>query len=172
MTWTHFHQRQRAIEAVLEHARANPSARVDLAAAPAAAEVFADREELLRALQYKWMRSLVGRVDVGVEDADTDPRGDRVEAVTRAWRRTAADNPALRQVLDSHDQEPALADGAGRELRMLALSAGLAEPHEPLAELDRVGRAFMGLVRSAAPGPASSRRRHPLAKLRRLIPSR
>lgn len=174
MTWTQFHQRQEAIRAVLDHARANPAAEIDLAAVPAAAEVFTSRDEVLRALHYKWMRSLVGRVDVGVEDADADPRGDRVEAVTKAWRRTAADNPVLRQVLDAHADDPALAEGALREQRMLALSAGLSEADEPLEEINRVGKAFMGLVRSSTPSRPDrrTRRRRPLAQLRRLIPSR
>lgn len=170
MTWNDFHQRQRAIQAVLDHAARHPAARLDLDAVPAAAAVFADRDELLRALHHKWNRVLTGRIDVGVEDADADPHGDRVEAVGEAWRRTATDQPVLRRVLDGHADEPALAGLRRQELRMLAVSAGLAEPDEPADELDRVGQAFLRLLRTA-PEARTARRRGPLAQLRKLIPS-
>lgn len=171
MTWNDFYQRKNAIRAVLDHAREDPAAPLDPELVPAAATVFTDRDQLLRALHHKWNRSLTGRIDIGVEDADADPRGDRVEAVSNAWRRTAADDPVLRRVLDSHADVPAIAGLLRQERRMLAVSAGLAEPHEPVEELDRVGAAFMRLLRTSAPQTAT-RRRSPLSQLRRLIPSR
>lgn len=171
MTWNDFYQRQHAIRAVLDHAREHPSAPLDLEAVPAAAAVFTDRDELLRALQHKWSRSLTGRIDIGVEDADADPRGDRVEAVSAAWRRTTADNPVLRLVLDSHADEPAITGLLRQERRMLAVSAGLAEPNEPAAELDRVGAAFLGLLRTST-SSAAQRRRGPLSQLRKVLLTR
>lgn len=171
MTWNDFYQRQHAIRAVLDHAREHPAAPLNLELVPAAATAFTDRDQLLRALQYKWSRSLTGRIDIGVEDADADPRGDRVEAVSNAWRRTTADNPVLRRVLDSHADEPAIAGLLRQERRMLAVSAGLAEPHEPAEELDRVGAAFLRLLHTSTPS-TTSRRRGPLSQLRRVIPSR
>ncbi|WP_243789249.1 hypothetical protein [Saccharopolyspora gloriosae] len=171
MTWNDFYQRKNAIRAVLDHAGEDPAAPLDPALVPAAATVFADRDELLRALHHKWNRSLTGRVDIGIEDADADPRGDRVEAVSNAWRRTTSDNPVLRRILDSHADEPAIAGLLRQERRTLALAAGLAEPHEPIEEIDRVGHAFMNLLRTSAP-QATARRRSPLSQLRRLIPTR
>ena len=125
MTWTQFHQRQEAIRAVLDHARANPAAEIDLAAVPAAAEVFTSRDELLRALHYKWTQLLTGRIGVALAETENSPHEDRVQAVTTAWRRTAADNPVLRAVLDHHDTDPDLRECREREHRMLALAAGL-----------------------------------------------
>ncbi|MCX2734364.1 hypothetical protein OOZ19_29315 [Saccharopolyspora sp. NFXS83] len=171
MTWNDFYQRQHAIRAVLDHAREHPAAPLNLELVPAAEAAFTDRGELLRALQHKWSNSLTGRIDIGIEDADSDPRGDRVEAVSAAWRRATADNPVLRRVLDSHADDPAIIGLLRQERRMLAVSAGLAEPHEPAAELDRVGAAFLGLLRTAAPS-TRTRRRGPLSQLRRVIPSR
>ncbi len=170
MTWDDFHQRQRTIRAILEHAAQHPTAQLELTAVPGADEVFADRADLLRALHYKWTQVLTGRIDVGVQDADANPHGDRVEAVTSAWRRAAADNPALREILDAHAGDPALAQATLHEQRMLALSAGLAESHEPASETNRVGKAFRSLLR-AEPTAAPGKSRRPLSQLRKLIPS-
>ncbi|MFR9729143.1 hypothetical protein ACL03H_07940 [Saccharopolyspora sp. MS10] len=170
MTWNDFHRRQHAIRAVLDHAAADPAAPLRPELVPAAAEVFADRAELLRALQHKWNRGLLGRIDVAAEDADADPRGDRVEAVGAAWRRAVEANPVLRQVLDAHAADPAIAGLVRRERGVVAVSAGLAEADEPAAELDRIGSAFLRLL-DTAPPTETRRRRNPLHQLRRLMPS-
>ncbi|MFD0486772.1 hypothetical protein ACFQ0O_06635 [Saccharopolyspora spinosporotrichia] len=102
MSWHDFYRRQSAIQAVLDHATAHPSDELALEAVPQASEVFATTGELLRALHYKWTQLLTGRIGIALADADADPRVDRVQAVTTAWRRTAAGNPDLRAVLDRH----------------------------------------------------------------------
>lgn len=143
MSWHDFHQRQRAIAAVLDSARQNPAQALDQVPAP-----FSDATELLRALQHKWTQQLIGRVDVALAETGDAPDGDRIQAVTEAWRSTAAANPVLRDLLDRNQANPVLRGDAAREHRMLALASGLAEPAEPDAEVARVGQAFRQLLRA------------------------
>ncbi|MDA3626875.1 hypothetical protein OU415_15625 [Saccharopolyspora sp. WRP15-2] len=150
MSWNDFHQRQSAIATVLGNARQNPDQALDLVPAP-----FTDTTELLRALQYKWTQQLTGRIDVALAETDDAADGDRIQAVTEAWRRTAEANPALRDLLDRHQANPVLRHDAAREHRMLALATGLAEPAEPDAEIARVGKAFLQLIRAT---PTESRK--------------
>ncbi|MCI2421226.1 hypothetical protein MOQ72_27670 [Saccharopolyspora sp. K220] len=159
MSWHDFHQRQHAIQTVLDHARRNPSEALIQVPAP-----FTDAAELLRALHYKWNQQLTGRIDVALVETGDAPHGDRVEAVTAAWRQTAADNSVLRAVLDQHSAHPALETCAAREQRMLALAAGLAEHTEPAKDVARVGMAFLKLLRAT---PSTARR----GGLRKLMPS-
>ncbi|WP_406692241.1 hypothetical protein REH65_10170 [Saccharopolyspora sp. ID03-671] len=162
MSWNDFYQRQQALAEVLDSARRDLSAAFETVPGP-----FRDIDELLAALHRKWMLQLTGRVEVALTDTDAAPHGDRVEAVTAAWRRTAQDNPGLRAALDLHAGNPALQDVTAREHRMLAIAAGLAEEHEPPQDAARVGRAFVQLLRAA---PDSGRHARP-GRLRKLIPS-
>lgn len=162
MSWNDFHQRQQAIQTVLDNARRSPSEALTQVPAP-----FLDPTELVRALQHKWTQQLTGRIDVALAETDDAPHADRVQAVTAAWRRTAADNPVLRDVLDRHESDPALRRDMAREHRMLAIAAGLAEHTEPANDIARVGRAFLQLVR-ATPEPSQSCIG---GRLRKLIPS-
>ncbi|CAM00950.1 hypothetical protein A8924_2035 [Saccharopolyspora erythraea NRRL 2338] len=168
MSWHDFYRRQSAIQAVLDHATAHPSDELALEAVPQASEVFATTGELLRALHYKWTQLLTGRIGIALADADADPRVDRVQAVTTAWRRTAAGNPDLRAVLDRHAGAPALRPALEREQRMLALASGLAEHSEPDEEISRVGAAFLSLMRGT---PKHTERSTCALRLRKLIPS-
>ncbi|MFC7344146.1 hypothetical protein [Saccharopolyspora griseoalba] len=165
MSWNTYYQRKHAIDAVLDSARRDPDRALDTIPSP-----FADAGELLAALQHKWLQQLGGRLEVALTDAERAPHGDRVEAVTSAWRRAAAANPALRAVLDHHAEHPALRAGATAENRLLATSAGLAEEFEPEHDATRVGQAFQQLLR-ASPPPAERRGR--TGVLRKLLaPSR
>ncbi|MEU5695698.1 hypothetical protein [Actinosynnema sp. NPDC020468] len=134
MSWTDFYRRRDALDAALRAAARDP-------AAPLAwdREVFGSRDELVQALHHRWTQQLTGRLGVALEDEDVD----RVDTVTRTWRALAAEQPVLRAVLDAHLP----AGGAAGEQRMLALTAGLAELSEPVAEITRVGAAFTALIR-------------------------
>lgn len=163
MSWNTYYQRKHAINAVLDNARRDPDQAVDSIPSP-----FTDAGELLAALQHKWLQQLTGRVEVALIETEHAPHGDRVEAVTTAWRRTAASNAALRAVLDEHTEHPALRAGNTTEHQLLATAAGLAEPYEPEHDITRVGQAFLQLLR-ATPAPAEQRRVGVLRKL--LTPS-
>jgi hypothetical protein len=167
MGWTSYYQRRDAIDQVLTHAGQHPGAGLPVAV-PA---VFADRESLALALQYKWSQVLMGHIAAALVDADHDI--DQVEAVATAWRTAARQQPALRDLLDGYTAE------AGEEFhralraeqRMVAFAAGLAEPGEPATETARIGAAFLGLVRGTPRQPIN-RRTNPVEQLfRRLVAS-
>ena len=147
MSWSDYYRRRDVIDAVL--ASAGPIEEI-FTGIPAAAEVFATTDELLLALDHKWTQQLTGRIGMALSE-ETD--GDRVDAVSAAWRRTVAENPRLRRLLDDN-AGGVLADATAREHRMLALAAGLAEFNEPNEVLERVGGAFAALLRGRVPAAA------------------
>ncbi|WP_106178565.1 hypothetical protein [Prauserella shujinwangii] len=177
MSWNDFYRRRDVMEAVLRQARRAPDAELPFAGIEGAEEVFGTEEQLLQALQHKWTQVLGGylRAHVaGPEDADEVPGGgesDHVDAVSRAWHEAARDHATLRAVLDAHlPRYPALRPMHDAELRMLAITAGLAEPYEPRDEVAKVGAAFVALLRNQAPAPA--RRANPVGQLlRKLAPA-
>lgn len=166
MSWHDHHQRQAAIRAVLADAHRDPTTALTTTPSP-----FIDRAELLHALHYKWTQVLTGYLETALtDDAATD--NGHVQAVTGAYQRAAADHPALRALLDQHGDEPALHGCRQREHRLLALSAGLAEPDESAPEITRVGSALQQLLRT---GPADGPRRSRAGKSRKprkLLPAR
>lgn len=172
MSWNDYYRRRDAMEAIVEYAETNPTGELPFAEVPEAVEVFTGPEELLLALHYKWTLKLTGRLGLAQAEAERDPSIDLVDAVSRAWRTTATEFPVLRRLVDQgiETYPSALRPGVDSEYRMLALAAGLAEPHETRDEITRVGAAFVALVRSAPDRP--ERRRHPVEQLfRRLVAS-
>lgn len=164
MSWSDYYRRRDALDAVLDQAARDPEG--PLPFPERAAAEFADRRELLLALHYRWSVRLTGRVGMAQAEAERDPSLDRVDAVARAWRATAAEHPVLRRVLDAH---PAGLAAAG-EQRMLALAAGLAEIDEPAEEITKVGAAFLALIRTS-PCPVRPRTTRIEQFLRRLVAS-
>jgi hypothetical protein len=132
MSWNDFYRRRDALDAVLSRDPAGPL-EFDRT-------VFATADELLLALHHRWLQQLTGRLGVALADND-----DRVDAVSKTWRALAAEQPALRGVLDVHLADP---EAVEREERLLALTSGLADLSEPPAEVSRIGAAFLALIRS------------------------
>ncbi|MEV4314380.1 hypothetical protein [Actinocrispum sp. NPDC049592] len=165
MSWKDYYERRDALDSVLVRARRNPEGPLPHS------EVFADHEELLLALHYRWTLKLTGALGAVLAEAERDPSVDHVDAVSAAWRRTVRDNETLHAVLDAHaPRYEALRPMLEAEQRTLALAAGLAEPHEPSEEITRVGAAFLALLQTAKPEPA--KRRSPVEQLiRRLVAS-
>lgn len=149
MTWNDFHQRKHAIAAVLEHAGTHPEDELPFDVVPQARKIFGDADRLLCALQHTWTQALTGRIGMALVEADEDPHGDHVEAVRRAWNRTAEANPVLRRILDARARplSDELERAFDREYRLLALSCGLADDSEPTAEIARAGAALLQLLR-------------------------
>lgn len=172
MSWTDFYRRRDAIAAVLDHAARHPGGGLPWDELPAVRAVFADREELALALQYKWSQVLMGHIAVALTDADRTPDIDQVAAVAAAWRRAARQQPALRDLLDRYATEAGAEFDRARqaERRTVAFAAGLAEPGEPAGESARIGAAFLALVRG--PRPPATRGGNPMEQLfRRLVAS-
>ncbi|MEQ0565637.1 hypothetical protein ABJI51_43205 [Amycolatopsis sp. NEAU-NG30] len=169
MSWTDFYRRQEILEAAVRRAARNPGAPLPLAEVPGAEEHFGSEENLLAALQYQWTRTLSGRLRAEVADPDdADGLGDNVDAVTRAWQAAAAEHADLRAVLDgAYERHASLRRMHEGELRMLAVTAGLADPREPADEIVKVGHAFEALLRTGREEPV--RRRPMIGHLRRLL---
>lgn len=173
MSWTDFYARRDAIDSALAYAGRHEGAPLPFDELDDVRSVFADREELGLALQYKWSQALTGHVAVALSDAERTPDIDHVEAVATAWRTAAAKQPEVRALLDAY----AASGQAGErfreaqraEQRMLAHAAGLAETGEAADEVARIGAAFIALIRGI---PSQTRRRKPIEQLlRRLVAS-
>ena len=169
MSWTDFYRRQEILEATVRLAARNPGAPLPLDEVPGAEEHFGTEENVLTALQYKWTQVLSGRLRAEVTDPDeADGFGDHVDAVTRAWRATVEEHEALRAVLDgAFERNAALRRMHEGELRMLAVTAGLADAREPGEEIVKVGHALEALLRTSRDEPV--RRRPVMGHLRRLL---
>ena len=171
MSWTDFYRRRDAIDAVLAHAEQHPGAGLPFDELPAARAVFADRESLALALQYKWSQVVTGHIGAALSDTDRKPDSDQVEAVAAAWRLAARQHRALRGLLDQYTAEadPAFRRAQRAEQRMVAFAAGLAEHDEPAGETARIGAAFVALIRG--PRQPVSRRTSVEQLFRRLVAS-
>lgn len=178
MGWNDYYRRRDILDGVVRRARRNPQAPLSISEVPGALEEFDTEENLLLALHYRWQQALSGRLRTevgGPEDSADLPGGrdaDHVDSVSRAWRTTRSDHPALRAVLDAHlDEHPALRRAHEAELRMLAVTAGLAEPGEPTDEVTRVGNTLVGLMRERESGLGAAPRNPVGQLLRKLAPT-
>jgi hypothetical protein len=170
MGWANYYQRRNAIDLVLAHAGQHPGAGLPMHEKQVQA-VFADRETLALALQYKWSQVLMGHIAAALVEVDRTPDIDQVEAVASAWRTAARQQPALRDLLDGYAPEAGKEFHQARkaEQRMVAFAAGLADPAEPAGDTARIGAAFLGLVRGT---PRRPRHTNPVEQLfRRLVAS-
>ncbi|CRK55650.1 hypothetical protein [Alloactinosynnema sp. L-07] len=173
MSWNDYYRRRDAMDAVVAHAARTPESVLPYAEVPGVDEVFGSHEELLLALHYRWTLKLTGRVGLAQAEAERDASIDLVDTVSQAWRTAATEHPALRRLVDQAalTYPGLLRPALDSEQRMLALAAGLAEPHEDKAEITRVGAAFVALVRSS-PDRVAGKRRNPVELLlRKLVAS-
>jgi hypothetical protein len=178
MSWNDFYRRRDVIDSVLRQAHRNPEGDLPFAEVAGAEELFGTKQELLLALHHKWTRLLSGYLraesacpdDAGAlpDQALPHQESDRIDAVSRAWRNATREHPTLRAILDTHiDESAALLAMHRADQRMLAVTAGLAEPGEPVAEVTKIGVAFDALLRSGPARPA--RRRGPVGHLLRML---
>lgn len=128
MTWTAFHRRGDVLRSVVEtvDARRDGVLPMDL---PGVAETFRDELDLVAALSLRWHARLSGNI----ERTLTEQPLDLETCVADAWRRTAAELPGIRAVLDHYAAEPldpemasALRRAREKEWAGLAVAAGLA----------------------------------------------
>lgn len=153
MSWSDFYKRRDTIDAVLREAERDPHGPLPFADIDGAAETFSTQADLLLALHYQWMQLLTGHLRAALTGQDdTSPHRhepDQTEQAADAWERAARAHPTLRAVLDANiDRYPEAGIPAlHREQRVLAVTAGLAEPGEPVEEITRVGATFLALIR-------------------------
>jgi hypothetical protein len=164
MSWTDFYRRRDICDEVLRRAARAPRDPLPFTEVRDARQVFGSEEQLLLALQYKWTQLLSGYVRTELT-GDTD----QVDAVSRAWHRAVRSHRTLREVLDANlDRHPALRLRHEAEQRMLAISAGLADPDEQPGEVTKVGAAFRALLRHG-PDAAPAEPRDPVRHLLRML---
>lgn len=176
MSWNDYYRRRDIMDAVLKRAKREPGSPLPFADIDGAEELFGTEQQLLLALYYRWMQLLTGNLHSAVggpEDIGAGPElsdADQVDAVVAAWRETAREHAALRAVLDGNiDRYPAaLRPALENEQRVLALTAGLVEPFEPVEEITGVGASFLTLVRHGSTRPSGPR---PAGRLLRLFSS-
>lgn len=133
MGWDDFYRRRDALDTVIESGCDSD-----------VPEPFDNLGGLLLALQHRWSTRLSSRIELAMLDDPDDP----VEAVTGAWRQTAAADEKLRAILDAHADNPALRPVLRTEQRAVATAAGLTDAGDSPEEEAAVGAAFLTLVRS------------------------
>jgi hypothetical protein len=107
MSWDDHNRRRAAIKSVLVYAEKNPSAGLPFEQLPEVCEQFADRQELLLALQYDWSQALWARIELlSLDGGKRSPKlADAGELARTAWNDCAAKHPTLRRLLDVYRDE-------------------------------------------------------------------
>ncbi|WP_244929634.1 hypothetical protein [Nocardioides sp. W7] len=126
------------------------------------AETFGDELTLLGAFLLRWHARLSGRIE---RELLLHQPMDLEAAVVTAWRAAAADLPGTRAILDRYRDNPqgaemaaALARATANEHAMLAVTAGLAAPHD--ARAARIGARIEAEARATYAGAPRERRQH------------
>jgi hypothetical protein len=81
---------------------------------PEVAAIFADRQELLLALQYDWSQALWARIELLSLDSKLSDASALAQA---AWTQCAQQHPVLRRLLDAHQVD--LGTSGRREQEMM-----------------------------------------------------
>jgi hypothetical protein len=105
MGWDDFTRRRKAILAVLDYAATRPGSGLPFTEVPDVPKVFADRYELVLALQYKWRQALWSRLELLSLDGAKAGFVEAKDLVRRAWDECAEAEPVLRRLLDAASTE-------------------------------------------------------------------
>ncbi|OQO89293.1 hypothetical protein B1813_20280 [Saccharomonospora piscinae] len=181
MGWNEYYRRRRIMDNAVDLARRDDDHRIPFDHVDGAATMFGTEERLLLALHHRWTQLLTGHLRArlaGPENAGEIPgersaeHGDHLDTVSRAWRAAVRAEPDLHAVLAANVQRhPALRRAHQAELRLLAVTSGLGEPHDGADDLARIGATLVALLdqrdrpRRVRPGRSVGR------WLRRLAPS-
>ncbi|MFC7450420.1 hypothetical protein [Rhodococcus daqingensis] len=93
MSWSDFHARTAIITTVLERAAADAQSPLLFANLPDVGRLFGGIDGLILALQHRWTNHFAAKLDQAIEDGNPP---------SMAWDELAAEQPALRAVLDAH----------------------------------------------------------------------
>lgn len=116
--------RSELLLAVVEHVRRTGDTVAWWGDVPGLADEFGSADNVLRALHRRWHVRLLARLDALLED----PPAEMPRAVTTAWEKLAAENPAWRALLHAYRGHPALRDAEARQRRLLDLAYVSAAP--------------------------------------------
>ena len=126
MGWDEHKRRRSALKQVLEQAAHNPNDGLPYDGLPEVRKAFADRSDLILALQYQWSLALWGRIEL--LSLDVHRPADASTLASAAWSQCAAANPVLRRLLDAHLSECGRSADAVREREQDLIVAGGAFP--------------------------------------------
>src|SRR3954454_24247661 len=102
MSWDDFDRRRAAIKSVLAYAAEHPAAGLPFEELPEVRATFADRRELVLALQYVWTQALWARIELrSLAGRLTDAQ----DLARAAWTDCAVAYPVLRRLLDCYLDE-------------------------------------------------------------------
>lgn len=121
MDWSTFHRRAEVLESVIAEAGRRKDGALPTEM-PGVVERFRGEDDLLGALRLRWYNHLAGAIERELSGQPVDLE----DAVVSAWRRTDADLPGVREILDAHrpvDEGPA-ATAELKEWQLLGVSAG------------------------------------------------
>lgn len=157
MDWSTFHRRTEVLESVVKEAgrRRDGTLPTDV---PGVAERFRGPEDLVAALRLRWYNHLAGAIERALAGQPVDLE----EAVVGAWRRTDADLPGVRDILDAHRTDQPAAIAEQKEWQLLAASAGEASTSEP--QTVQAGRRIEGRARTHRVEPARFDERNKLSR--------
>ena len=126
MSWDEHKKRRAALKSVLDYADANPTCTLPYAELRNVRAVFADRSDLLLALQYQWSQALWSRIEL--LSLEVRRPSDAAALARMAWVQCAQANPSLRRLLDAHLDECGRSIDAVREREQDLMVAGATAP--------------------------------------------
>ncbi|MCW2783577.1 MAG: hypothetical protein JWP74_94 [Marmoricola sp.] len=155
MTWNAFHHRGEILQAVIDAADARLDGSLPLDV-EGASETFVDELDLIAALTLKWHARLSGNIE---RELMAQPM-DLEAAITTAWRKTCAEAPGIRMIIDRYTCTPtdaemavALTRAQEKEWLKLASAAGLASDESSSAA--RAGERVATNARAGVPVPVA-----------------
>ena len=122
MGWDEHKRRRAALKLVLERAERHPNGGLPYDGLPEVRKAFADRSDLVLALQYQWSQALWSRIEL--LSLDIRRPSDATELARQAWTHCASANPVLRRLLDAHLSECGRSADAVREREQDLIVAG------------------------------------------------
>jgi hypothetical protein len=106
MGWDDHDRRRAALRAVLSHAAEYPAQGLPFEQLPEVRREFADRRELVLALQYDWTQALWSQIELlSLEGGRRGRLADARELGEAAWSACTARHPVLRRLLDCYRDE-------------------------------------------------------------------
>jgi len=155
MTWNAFHHRGEILQTVIDAADARLDGELPMNL-PGVSDAFHSELDLIGALSIKWHARLSGNIERELMHQPLDIEA----AIVSAWRKTSAEAPGIRMIIDRYTESPsdpemaaALTRAQEKEWLKLASAAGLSSD-ESLAAA-RAGERVADKARAGVPVPVA-----------------
>jgi hypothetical protein len=156
MTWNAFHHRGEILQTVIDAADARLDGELPMNL-PGVSETFHDELDLIAALTIKWHARLSGNIERELMHQPLDIEA----AIVNAWRKTSAEAPGIRMIIDRYTESPsdpemavALTRAQEKEWLKLASAAGLSNDESAAAA--RAGERVSNKARAGVPVPVAT----------------